>query len=82
MPETGSNTGRGQLNPLCDEEAAADVPRSFFPPVLNPVERSRSIMNTATEYRDLPLNPLTESTTNPRRVFEDSALKELADLCS
>src|SRR5260370_18941818 len=35
--------------------------------------------NTATEYRNLPLNVLTESTTNPRRVFEDAALKELAE---
>ena len=35
--------------------------------------------NTATEYRNLPLAVLTESTTNPRRIFEDSALKELAD---
>jgi ParB family chromosome partitioning protein len=34
--------------------------------------------NTATEYRNLPLNVLTESTTNPRRIFEDVALKELA----
>jgi hypothetical protein len=31
-------------------------------------------MNTATEYRDLPLNLLTESTTNPRRVFDDAPL--------
>ena len=35
--------------------------------------------NTATEYRNLPLNMLTESTTNPRRIFEDAALKELAE---
>jgi hypothetical protein len=35
--------------------------------------------NTATEYRNLPLGVLTESATNPRRIFEDSALKELAD---
>ena len=30
-------------------------------------------MNTqnATEYRDLPLAMLTESATNPRRIFED-----------
>jgi ParB/RepB/Spo0J family partition protein len=35
--------------------------------------------NTATEYRNLPLAVLTESTTNPRRIFEDSALKELAE---
>jgi ParB family chromosome partitioning protein len=34
---------------------------------------------TATEYRNLPLNVLTESTTNPRRIFEDAALKELAE---
>ena len=33
----------------------------------------------ATEYRDLPLSLLTESTTNPRRIFEDDALKELAE---
>ena len=32
----------------------------------------------ATEYRDLPLAVLSESATNPRRVFEDEALKELA----
>lgn len=35
--------------------------------------------NTATEYRNLPLNVLTESTTNPRHIFEDGALKELAE---
>ena len=32
----------------------------------------------ATEYRNLPLAVLTESKTNPRRIFEDAALKELA----
>jgi ParB family chromosome partitioning protein len=36
-------------------------------------------MNTATEYRNLPLAVLTESITNPRRIFEASALKELAE---
>ena len=35
--------------------------------------------NTATEYRNLPLAVLTESTTNPRHIFEDAALKELAE---
>jgi ParB family chromosome partitioning protein len=35
--------------------------------------------NTTTEYRNLPLNVLTESTTNPRRIFSDVALKELAE---
>ena len=35
--------------------------------------------NTASEYRNLPLAVLTESATNPRRIFEDSALKEFAD---
>ena len=38
--------------------------------------------NTTTEYRDLPLAVLTESATNPRRIFEDAALKELADYVS
>ena len=31
--------------------------------------------NTATEYRNLPLAVLTESTTNPRRIFEDARLR-------
>jgi ParB family chromosome partitioning protein len=35
--------------------------------------------NIATEYRNLPLSALSESATNPRRIFDDSALKELAD---
>ena len=35
--------------------------------------------NTATEYRNLPLFVLTESKTNPRRIFDDNALKELAE---
>ena len=34
---------------------------------------------TATEYRNLPLNVLTESRTNPRRLFEEVPLKELAE---
>ena len=34
---------------------------------------------TATEFRNLPLNVLADSTTNPRRVSEDAALKELAE---
>ena len=33
----------------------------------------------ATEYRNVSLSLLQESKTNPRRVFEDAALKELAD---
>ena len=33
----------------------------------------------ATEYRNQPLSILTESKSNPRRIFEDAALKELAD---
>jgi hypothetical protein len=35
--------------------------------------------NIATEYCNLPLAVLTESATNPRRIFEVSALKELAE---
>jgi hypothetical protein len=37
-----------------------------------------SVTNAA-EYRNLPLALLTESTTNPRRIFEDEPLKELAE---
>jgi ParB family transcriptional regulator, chromosome partitioning protein len=36
-------------------------------------------LTNATEYRNLPLGLLTESTTNPRRIFEDAGLKELAE---
>jgi len=32
-----------------------------------------------TEYRNLPLAVLLESKTNPRRIFEEAALKELAE---
>ncbi len=35
--------------------------------------------NTSTEYRNVPLAVLTESATNPRRIFEDSALEQLAE---
>ena len=35
--------------------------------------------NIATEYRNLPLALLRESATNPRRIFEETALKELAE---
>lgn len=38
-----------------------------------------TVTSNAADYRDLPLNHLTESTTNPRRIFEDSALRELAE---
>ena len=34
---------------------------------------------TAAEYRNLPLALLTESTTNPRRIFEENGLRELAE---
>ncbi len=33
----------------------------------------------ATEYRNVSLSLLSESKTNPRRIFEDAALKELVD---
>lgn len=33
----------------------------------------------ATEYRNVSLSLLNESKTNPRRTFEETALKELAD---
>jgi ParB family chromosome partitioning protein len=33
----------------------------------------------ATEYRNISLSLLTESKTNPRRTFDDAALKELAE---
>ena len=38
--------------------------------------------NTATEYRNLPLNVLIPSKTNPRRIIEDDSLRELAESIS
>jgi ParB family chromosome partitioning protein len=35
-------------------------------------------VTNATEYRNVSLSLLSESKTNPRRIFEDAALKELA----
>jgi ParB family chromosome partitioning protein len=35
-------------------------------------------ISNATEYRNVSLALLHESKTNPRRIFEDAALKELA----
>jgi len=37
-----------------------------------------NVDTTATEYRDLPLGVLIESTTNPRRIFDETGLNELA----
>jgi hypothetical protein len=36
----------------------------------------------ATEYRNVSLSLLRESKANPRRIFEDAALKELSDYVS
>jgi ParB family chromosome partitioning protein len=36
-------------------------------------------VQTQSEYRNLPLVSLTESATNPRRSFDQTALGELAD---
>lgn len=36
-------------------------------------------VSNATEYRNVSLALLSESKTNPRRIFEDAALKELAE---
>ena len=38
--------------------------------------------NTTTEYRNLPLNVLIPSKTNPRRIIEDDSLRELAESIS
>ncbi len=38
-----------------------------------------SQVSNATEYRNLPLALLTESTTNPRKIFDEASLKELAE---
>ena len=35
-------------------------------------------VQTLSEYRDLPIDWLIESTTNPRQTFEEDAMQELA----
>ena len=36
-------------------------------------------VQTQPEYRDLPLDWLVVSTTNPRKTFDEDAMQELAD---
>jgi hypothetical protein len=36
-------------------------------------------VQTQSEYRDLPIDWLVESSTNPRQTFDEDALQELAD---
>jgi hypothetical protein len=51
-------------------------------PRLTTLERSHAswkLVINATEYRNVSLSLLSESKTNPRRIFEDDALKELAE---
>src|SRR5271170_7358384 len=58
------------------------MPSAPTPPArLKPAQRRATMQaNTAAvEYRDLPLSILTESKTNPRRIFDEAALKELAE---
>jgi hypothetical protein len=59
---------------------ASGCPLSPFTDFTNKEKRIMSTVTTAaTEYRNLPLSILMESKTSPRRIFEDEALKELAD---
>jgi ParB family chromosome partitioning protein len=50
---------------------------------MQPARKEHTIMETqivnATEYRNVSLSLLNESKTNPRRTFEETALKELAE---
>src|SRR5208283_3287165 len=62
------------------DDADGPAPSAQLPRTSLPLKGEQSMnTNTATEYRNLPLAVLTESATNPRRIFEDSALKELAE---
>jgi hypothetical protein len=40
---------------------------------------SNAIPVTTREFRNLPLDSLIESALNPRRIFDEAALNELAD---
>jgi hypothetical protein len=57
-------------------------PLNYFHAPLPPKGEQLMNTNTATEYRNLPLAVLAESATNPRRIFEDAVLKELAESLS
>src|ERR1700723_818835 len=85
MPRSGSRrrtwprTGAGELTPALMWRTASRRPLNS-PRTSQPLKGEQSMnTNTATEYRNLPLAVLAESSTNPRRIFEDSALKELAE---
>jgi ParB/RepB/Spo0J family partition protein len=68
FPANGADTGqrvRSTTTMQCNRSKGA-------------ITMNTTIVN-ATEYRDLPLAMFTESTTNPRRIFEGNALKELAE---
>ena len=73
-----SRTSRFAANPLPSERIRQLRPLSFHPRSAT-ARKEPVIMNTtitnATIPRTLPLAMLTESTTNPRRIFEDAALQ-------
>lgn len=50
-----------------------------FAPIPRTPKENHHEPNTAIECRNLLFNVLTESPTNPRLVFEDVALRELAE---
>ena len=78
-PRTGTRTGASQLTATLKMRTASRRPLNSPPAPPKPIKGEQPMnANTATEYRNLPLAVLTESATNPRRIFEDSALKELA----
>jgi hypothetical protein len=64
----GADTQQHVSAPLPSTRTALKVHRTVDTTVIN-----------ATEYRNVSLSLLNESTTNPYRTFEDAALKEPAD---
>ena len=77
------NPQRRRLRPppliTCPADSAIGTVRATLT-VFKPLKRRATMTNhAATEYRNVPLTALEESQTNPRRIFDEAALKELAD---
>ena len=79
--EAFSDKSHSWLVRSCGADIASLCPLFFLPPLNR--SKGASTMETAilnaTEYRNVSLSLLNESKTNPRRIFEDAALKELAE---
>jgi hypothetical protein len=69
----------GASNPPFNGRALAVPAYAFTPHNHTRKIQMTTAVHTQSEYRNLPLVSLTESATNPRRNFDQTALGELAE---